>query len=91
MNTISSEERNRWARQIRNTVEIMHQNDLVWGDVKAQNVLVDCCGDAWIVDFDGGWTEGWVDEEFRESKRGDLQGLENMDRYLGMEPREQRC
>ncbi|KAH8773728.1 hypothetical protein F5883DRAFT_641712 [Diaporthe sp. PMI_573] len=32
-------------------------------------------GNAWVIDFDGGYTEGWVDKGKAGTKEGDLQGL----------------
>ena len=31
----------------------------VWGGVTTENVLIDVHGEAWVIDFDGGYTEGW--------------------------------
>ncbi|KAK4098290.1 hypothetical protein N658DRAFT_509630 [Parathielavia hyrcaniae] len=55
--------KDRWARQIRDTVAALHEAGIVWGDVKRDDVLIDVHGDAWIVDFGGGRTEGWVDAD----------------------------
>lgn len=65
----------RWAAQIRDTLAELHRNGLVWGDAKAHNVLVDRDDDAWIIDFGGSYTRGWVDEDRAGTVEGDLQGL----------------
>lgn len=67
--------RQRWASQITEVVETLHQRGIVWGDVKAENVLIDRNDDAWVTDFGGGYTPGWVDEDKAGTKEGDLQGL----------------
>lgn len=64
-----------WAKQVSHTVEELHKAGAVWGDAKADNVLIDKNGDACIIDFEGGYTEGWVDEDMAGTKEGDLQGL----------------
>lgn len=74
--------RRKWARQISETVRQIHDVGLVWGDAKAGNVLVDEKDDAWIVDFGGSWTEGWVDPELADSIEGDRQGLARIQSLL---------
>lgn len=67
--------RERWAEQVSHTVEELHKAGAVWGDAKAENVLIDKNNDAWVIDFEGGYTEGWVDEDMAGTKEGDFQGL----------------
>jgi hypothetical protein len=35
-----------------------------------------------LIDFGGGYTNGWVDKEMSNSMEGDLQGLEQIVQYL---------
>ena len=51
---------------------------MIWGDAKTSNILIDEKDDAWIVDFGGGQTLGWVDYELVGSKDGDLQALKKI-------------
>src|SRR6266480_4022953 len=60
---IAESRRRKWASQIRHSVSILHGIGVVWGDAKAENVLIDVDDNAWIIDFGGSWTEGWVDKE----------------------------
>lgn len=78
----TDEDRRRWARQIGHAVGRLHAAGVVWGDAKHENVLVDMAGDAWLVDFGGSYTRGWVDEERRETVEGDLQGLGRIEEWL---------
>ncbi|KAK1948708.1 hypothetical protein LY78DRAFT_39560, partial [Colletotrichum sublineola] len=48
---------------------------IIWGDVKAENVLIDREDNAWIIDFGGSYTPGWVDKEKAGTLAGDAQGL----------------
>ncbi|KAF5707947.1 serine threonine kinase [Fusarium mundagurra] len=67
--------RKRWATQIQRSVDLLHKNGIIWGDAKAENVLIDQNDDAWVVDFGGGYTVGWVDEDKAGTLEGDRQGL----------------
>lgn len=67
--------RHRWAAQITECVTQRHAAGVVWGDVKPANVLIDNNDDAWIVDFGGGYTKGWVDRDLAGTVQGDEQGL----------------
>lgn len=67
--------RERWGGQITYTLKSLHEAGIIWGDAKAANVLIDGNQDAWIVDFGGSYTEGWVDKEKAGTIQGDFQGL----------------
>lgn len=83
-----SDVKDKWKRQVKGTVEALHKAGIVWGDVKASNVLVDTAGDAWVIDFGGGHTEGWVDRDTAGTIEGDLQGLRAITDFVdtGREP-----
>ncbi|KAK3329170.1 hypothetical protein B0H66DRAFT_466373 [Apodospora peruviana] len=74
--------KDRWSRQIRTTVAAFHEAGIVWGDAHPGNILIDDHLDAWIVDFGGGWTEGWVDRDKAETREGDLQGIERILEFI---------
>ncbi|KAK4156996.1 hypothetical protein C8A00DRAFT_12093 [Chaetomidium leptoderma] len=74
--------RERWVSQIKEAVQQLHEGGVIWGDAKADNVLIDKKNDAWLIDFGGGYTEGWVDKEKANTKEGDLQGVERIVEYL---------
>jgi hypothetical protein len=47
------------------------------------NILIDEVTDnAWVVDFGGGNTEGWIDLELHGSVAGDIQALERIKKEL---------
>jgi hypothetical protein len=77
------EDREKWARQVRETVKQLHDADIVWGDVHADNVMLDNNGDAWVINFGGGNSNRWIDWKKLDTKEGDLQGLSNIEKYLG--------
>ncbi len=70
--------RKKWAAQIEDTARALHGLDIVWGDAKPGNVVIDECDDAWLIDFGGGFTLPWVDSELAESVEGDLQAVGRM-------------
>ncbi|KAI0423469.1 hypothetical protein F5Y09DRAFT_356376 [Xylaria sp. FL1042] len=68
----------KWAEQIKDCVARLHELGILWCDVKTDNVLIDNEGDAIVLDFGGGNTVGWVDEDKYGTLEGDLQGLEKI-------------
>ncbi|KAK2605068.1 hypothetical protein N8I77_007944 [Diaporthe amygdali] len=78
--------RERWAKQVKHTVEELHRAGAVWGDAKADNVLIDKDGNAWVIDFEGGYTEGWVEKDEAGTKEGDLQGLRKILDLISSKP-----
>lgn len=83
--TTSAERRQKWFMQIREAVYALHDRGIIWGDGKAGNVVIDEKDDAWLVDFGGGWTERWVDEELADTVEGDAQALGRTANFLGMD------
>ncbi|KAI1109609.1 hypothetical protein F5Y14DRAFT_431968 [Nemania sp. NC0429] len=91
----------KWARQIEDTLKELHRVGVIWGDAKAGNVIIDEENNVVIVDFEGGYTHGWVDAEKAGTVEGDLQGLQNIMAFLfpqnpdgisgGVNPRRQAC
>ena len=77
----NAERKNKWKQQIIQMVKWLHDHDFIWGDVKADNVLIDGQDNAWLIDF-GGFTPGWVDEKKENSVAGDLQGVERIIAFL---------
>ena len=75
---IEKSRRAKWATQIEDTLKQLHTIGVVWGDAKTSNILIHEKDDAWIVDFGGGQTLGWVDYELVGSKDGDLQALKEI-------------
>ncbi|KAK4663154.1 hypothetical protein QC763_0095630 [Podospora pseudopauciseta] len=78
----TNEDRLRWSKQIHHSVECLHGAGVAWGDAKPDNVLVDMEGDAWLIDFGGSYTPGWVDEDKQEAVEGDRQGVQRIDDWL---------
>lgn len=44
--------------------------------------MIDLNNDAWLIDFGGGWSEGWVDENLQNTVEGDQQGLKRILEFL---------
>ncbi|KAG7284982.1 hypothetical protein NEMBOFW57_009600 [Staphylotrichum longicolle] len=76
--------RQKWARQIRETVAGLHGLGILWRDVKTDNVLIDEGGDAVVLDFGGGNTVGWVDHEKYGTMEGEEQGMGKIMEVLGV-------
>ena len=80
--SISAEQCDKWTGQIKQAIDHLHQKGLVWGDAKAANVLVDEQDNAVLIDFGGGFTEGWVDIGNHGTVCGDLQGLKRIISFM---------
>ncbi|KAF6516162.1 hypothetical protein HZS61_004903 [Fusarium oxysporum f. sp. conglutinans] len=78
----SRELRQTWAQQVHDMVQQLHAAGIVWGDAKPGNVLVDQKNDAWLIDFGGGYTNGWVPKELSGTVEGDLQALKKINEFL---------
>lgn len=74
--------RRKWLDQITRSIEGLHTCGVVWGDAKPDNVLIDSQDDAYLIDFGGGYTRGWVDQEVANTVEGDLQGLQRLSKFL---------
>jgi serine/threonine protein kinase len=81
----STQRRKKWGAQIRETVDLLHNIGVIWGDGKPHNVLIHQeTDDAWVIDFGGGYTEGWVDQELLETLEGDEQVVGKIHDFLGI-------
>ncbi|KAK7431628.1 hypothetical protein QQZ08_001846 [Neonectria magnoliae] len=74
--------RNKWRAQIETAVTEPHKLGSAWGDTKLENILIDQDDNAWITDFKGGYTRGWVDPEKARTVEGDLQGLQRIIKFI---------
>jgi tRNA A-37 threonylcarbamoyl transferase component Bud32 len=68
--------------QVTGTLTQLHKARIVWGDAKPDNILIDKNNAAWIIDFGGGYTRGFVEREKAGTIEGDLQGLEKIVEYV---------
>lgn len=82
INETPLERRIKWISKIRQTIDKLHSEGIVWGDVKPDNILVDDNDDLWLIDFGGSFTYGWVDEDKAETIEGDCQGMERIVQFL---------
>ncbi|KAI8725457.1 Protein kinase domain-containing protein [Fusarium sp. LHS14.1] len=79
----ATETKQKWASQIRESVQLLHKHGIVWGDAKPCNVVIDEQDNAWLIDFGGGFTPGWVDGQLAETIEGDEQALDRFETFLG--------
>lgn len=66
----------KWEEQVSSTLKILHENGMIWGDANPCNIAIDEEGDAWIIDFGGNNNAEFVDDDKKETREGDWQGLE---------------
>ncbi|GAB1207946.1 hypothetical protein APSETT445_006683 [Aspergillus pseudonomiae] len=79
---LSSSLREKWRMQIITTVTKLHEAGIVWGDAKGANILIDSKDNAWVIDFGGGFTEGWVENSQMDTIEGDLAALIKIEELL---------
>ncbi|KAL4985765.1 hypothetical protein BDW68DRAFT_179385 [Aspergillus falconensis] len=77
-----SEVKKKWFDQIEQTMRRLHAHGIIWGDAAATNILIYAKDEAFLIDFGGGHTPGWVDGENANSKEGGLQGLDSIRKFL---------
>jgi tRNA A-37 threonylcarbamoyl transferase component Bud32 len=82
--------RKRWYDEVARMLRLLHAADIVWGDVKPENMLLDEQDDIWLIDFGGGFTHGWIDSGKVETKEGDLQALAKFKAFLNLKERPER-
>lgn len=75
--------RKSWALQVQETVQKLHEIGVAWGDGKASNVLIHKdTDDVWVVDFDGGWSDDWMEEELARTVERDEGAVEKIFQFL---------
>lgn len=80
--SVGQQKRDAWAEEVERVNRALHDCDIVWGDAKADNFVVDSSDNLWIIDFGGSYTEGWVDAELNETEEGDNMGVEKITNAL---------
>ena len=72
-----------WKSQISRAVHLLHQNNIIWGDVAPDNILI-CENEskAVLIDSGGGFKLRWVDYNLFGSKEGDLDALKRIIDYI---------
>jgi serine/threonine protein kinase len=82
LESLSGDQYAQWSTQIHDAITYLHNKDLVWGDAKAGNVLIREDDTVVLIDFGGGFTEGWVDLPNCGTMKGDWQGYERIMEFL---------
>jgi serine/threonine protein kinase len=70
--------RRKWAAQVEHIVKELHRHGVVWGDAKPDNVVIDVDENAWVLDFGGGGTPGWMEPSMFQTREGDLHAVKRM-------------
>jgi hypothetical protein len=75
---VPQNKREAWAKEADRIKNLLHDHDIIWGDAKADNFVVDADDNLWVIDFGGSYTEGWVDPELNETEEGDDMGTDKV-------------
>ncbi|KAI5465123.1 hypothetical protein BGZ63DRAFT_379387 [Mariannaea sp. PMI_226] len=76
--------RQQWVTQIHDISNKLHNAGIAWGDAKPDNILIDHDNNAWLIDFGGGYTDGWVPKELAGSIEGDRKALKKITEFIGI-------
>lgn len=71
----SVEHRNMWMIQLQRTVAELHRIGVIWGDARADCVMIDRYNNAIILDLEGGFTPSWIDQDLEGTMQGDMLAL----------------
>lgn len=82
VDSIPQKQREKWSEQIYFDLKRLHSIGVCWGDAKVGNIILDKESNPWLIDFGGGYTNGWVDAPLANSEEGDLQGLQRIMKFL---------
>lgn len=74
----SPAQKGKWGAQVQATLQILHQNGIVWGEVLPQNVMVDDNDNAYVTGFGESWSIDYVDWDKFQTFEGDWQGFRNI-------------
>ncbi len=74
--------RRKWAEQVQEAVEDLHCLNLLWGDCKPRNIIINEDEDVCLIDLGGSFSRQWVDQKNSDTLKGDEQGLANIVKYL---------
>ena len=77
--------RRKWASQIREAVSQLHEIGVIWDNGEASNIIIDAEDNAWLIDFGGGWTEGWVDDALADTVERDEQAVTRIVQFIEIE------
>ncbi|GAB7353475.1 hypothetical protein MBLNU459_g3930t1 [Dothideomycetes sp. NU459] len=64
-----------WEEQVIATVQQLHANQIVWGDVNPCNVVIDKDLNAWVIDFGGMNNPEFVDDDKAETMEDSMGGM----------------
>lgn len=84
----AADDKEHWEMQLTEAVNALHNREAIWGDVSPANVMVENeTNRIVLVDFEGGHTPGWVDEDLTGTTQGDAQGLSRLLDYIDKLPK----
>lgn len=72
----------KWISQIYNAALTLHNMGMIWGNGKAENVIIDERDDAYLIDF--GIANLWLHANCEDLVECDLQGLESIGDFLSI-------
>ncbi|KAH6676858.1 hypothetical protein F5X68DRAFT_224104 [Plectosphaerella plurivora] len=75
LTTISPQRKRKWTSQIRESMQALHKQGIAWGDCTTGNIIIDGQSDAWLVDFEEGFSANSTDDETADRIESDVQAF----------------
>ena len=76
-------QKKKWKTQMLEAVRVLHKHKAIWGDVQPQNVMMQKETEhELIIDFGGGFDSTRVSKDNYGTEAGDLEGVENLRRFI---------
>jgi len=81
--SVTREQKDKWVAQLESAINWLHGQSIVWGDAKAENIIIHGITDDLVLfDFDGGHTREWVSPSNAGKIDGDKEGQAAIEQFI---------
>ncbi|KAI8669528.1 Protein kinase domain-containing protein [Fusarium keratoplasticum] len=83
LSATAAETKQKWASQIRETVQLLQKLGIVWADPNPLYVIIDERDGAWLIKVGDELEECWTGTELMDTTERNEQGLDMIEKFLG--------